>query len=654
VQATITTDGEHVLADIPYARGDGPEWAKMVPGARPIYEKREGRKDRFLYWQYSLTMDTCRAFRRVFGAQLTVLKPLSDWARLAIKAGETLEQMRDGATVKLSRTHEEAPFLAAAIEDRSYQASGVGFLTLARQAILGDEPGLGKTLQTLATLIECDARVTLVACPRTATRATWERETHRWAPGIATFVAQGTHAEREEEMGQFSDHALTAPGTRKMLIINNEMMRAKRYEVCSEGREQEKGEWPRACTSNSEHMKKQHKTVTEHDWPFLFQQTWDAVVIDEAHNMLASTANTMSKRITQGRYGAMLLRKRVGQDGLALALSGTPFRSNLTKGWGTLNWCRPDVFSSYWRFAETHFGVTQGRYAKVIQPDAKGKPAKIPKPLDEEAWDAAIRPYYLARTKALAAPDLPPIEYAGTPSELSENSGNYVWLDMDPKQAKAYRQMADMAEADVLNGTLIANGTLPEGTRLRQFAISYGAMDGEDFYPTLPSNKMDWLLEFMEEREGCDGKIVVGSQFTKIVHLIERELNKAGIRTLTLTGATSDKKRLELVQQFNDPDSAVQVAILNSIAGGESITLDACCDEMVIMDPLWTDDAEFQLVSRIHRVSRIHQVTVHRPISIGTVEEWMAVNTDEQRAVIQSAKPQARKVTALEAIRWGK
>ncbi len=656
MQATITTDGQHVLANIPYARGDGPKWAKLVPGAKPVYEKRPGQRDLFLHWSYPLTMDTCRSFRRVFGGQLTVLKPLSDWARAAIKAGEALEDFRSGTRLNLSdgRTVREAPFLAAAIGDRPYQSSGVGFMMLANQCILGDEPGLGKTVMTLATLIECDAKVILVGCPRTATRATWEREVKRWAPSIATFVAQGSHAQREKVMGEFSDHALIADGQRKMLIINNEMVRAKRYEVCPDGMKQDvKGNWPRSCTINSEHMKK-HKTVTEKDWPFLFEQAWDAVVLDESHNLLASTANVQSKRITQSRYGAMLLRKRVRDGGLAIALSGTPARSNLTKLWGTLNWCRPDVFGSFWGFAQTHFGVTKGRYANVIQPDKDGKPAKVPKPLDDAAWDAAIRPYYLARTKALAAPDLPPIVYTGTPSEMSGNSGNYVWLDMEPKQARAYREMASLAEANIRNGMLTANGTLAEISRLRQFAISYGMMDGEDFRPTLPSNKIDWILQFMEEREGCDGKIIVASSFTQIVHLIERELNNAGIRTLTLTGATSDRKRMDLVTQFNDPDSAVDVAILNSRAGGESITLDACCDEMIIIDPLWTDDAQFQLVSRIHRVSRIHQVIIHRLISIGTAEEWIALNTDEQRAVVQSAKPQAQRDAALEVVTWGR
>ena len=648
MQADITTDGKRILAKIPWAGGRGKEWAKLVPGRTPLRDA----DDKFVCWTYPLTMDTCRTFRRVFQGQLTVRTPLAEWAREAIKAGEVLEEMRDGAAANMMRVPIEAPFLAEAINDRPYQGGGVGFMSIARQCILGDEPGLGKTLQTLATLIECDAKTILVGCPRTATRATWERETERWAPGIATFVAQGDRNSREKVMGAFSDHALIEPGMRKMLIINNEMIRAKKYWTCDNDASDYRWYEPPGSKDGCG-MNHKHKQGIEYQWPFLFHQTWDAVVIDEAHNLLASTANVGSKNITQGRYGAMQIRKRVRDGGLALALSGTPFRSKLTKAWGTINWCRPDVFTSFWNLAETHFGVAQGRYSRVIQPDNEGNPAKVPVPLDPEAWDAMLRPYYLARTKKIAAPDLPDITYAGTPSAENPDSGNYVFLDMDPKQQKAYRDMSALAEAKIKGGTLSAIGTLAEITRLRQFAVSYGRMDDEEFVPSLPSEKIEWVLNFMQEHEGCDGKILIASQFTRIVHLIEDALNKAGWRTLTLTGATTDRGRLDFKTKFNDPDSGIHAGIINSIAGGESITLDSDCDEMIIVDPLWTDHQEFQLVSRIHRVSRIHNVIIHRLISTGTTEEWMVATTEEQKKVIQSSKPQARRDMALEAIRYG-
>lgn len=643
MRAEITTDGERILAKIPWANGQGKEWSKLVPGRKPVRNEH----DKFVCWAYPLTMDTCRKFRQVFGSELVVAPALSAWARAAIAAGEALEDLRDGATAQFERVQRLSPFLHAAMMDRKYQISGAAFLALGGQVILGDEPGLGKTLQTLAALLETGCKTILVVCPRTATRAVWERETNRWAPGIATFVAQGSRAEREEEIGAFTDHSVEIEDTAKMLIINKEMVRAKRVEVCPDGRmPNRRGEFPDSCMDDSDHLKR-HFNQNQADWPDVFGIVWDAVVLDESHHLLASTANVQSKHITQGRYGAMLLRRNIKPMGLALALSGTPFRSNLTRAWGPLNWCRPDVWTSYWTFAGNHFGVTKGKYGMVV---AGG--VKVPKPLDDKAWDAALRPYYLGRTKKIAAPDLPDITYTGSPHPDHPDAGNYVWVDMEDKQSVAYGTMRDLAEAEVRGGTLTANGTLAEITRLRQFANSYGKMMDEDFVPSLPSSKIEWLLQFLEEHEGCDGKVLVASSFTSIVNMTAATLRKEGYNTLTLTGETNDRGRSELVSRFNDVDDPVQVAILNTTAGGEAITLDGACDDLVIIDPPWTSDAEYQLVSRIHRVSRIHKVFVHRLVTPGTVEEWMVLNSDEQRKVISSNKPQARRKSALEAITW--
>jgi SNF2 family DNA or RNA helicase len=622
-----------------------------------VYEKVDGLdKDKFKHWSYPLTMETCRTFRRIFGSELTVRNALSDWARAAIAAGEQLEQLRDGASAALPRVESESPFLHAAMMDRPYQPAGTAFMVLAGQCILGDEPGLGKTLQTLGALIESDSKDILVGCPRTATRNVWERETRRWAPNIQVFVAQGTRAEREAAMDGYAAFRKNWPDIQCMLVINNEMIRAKRYQQCKLTKDWKKDGNPYAAWSKIKRpygsCKKDHphRTVAEYEWPFLFKRKWDAIVIDESHNLLASTYNVGSKSITQGRYGAMKLRRRLRPEGLALALSGTPFRSKLTKGWGTLNWCRPDVFRSYWNFAGHHFGVEQGKYGQVV---AGG--AKVPKPVDQEAFDAMLRPYYLARTKELAAPDLPPVLFVGNPPESDPEGMHGIWLDMDPKQKKSYQSMAALAEARLRGGLLTANGTLAEITRLRQFATAHGRMEGNTFVPDLPSNKVDWILEFLMEREGHEEKVLIASSFTQIVHLVSECIEKEFKgEVLRLTGATTDRGRVEIKDRFNDPDDDARVLVVQSKTGGEAITLDGCCSDLVIIDLPWTSDEENQLVARIHRVSRVHQVMVHRLFSLGSVDGWMAAYSDEQRAVIESNKPKARKRTALEAITWHK
>lgn len=628
MKAQVTTNGKKIMARIDYASGQGPKAAKRVPGAKAEWDKTV-TPNIFLGWSYPLSMDTCRALRKEFGDELEILPALADWARAEIARETSLEEFREEqlAKVDFPRVRAEAPQLLKAMMNRKYQLAGTAFMLAGKQVILGDDPGLGKTLQALAAMIENDAHDILVACRRTATRTVWERETLRWTD-IVPFVAQGTRAEREQVMKEYDRNF----SNRRMMIINIEMVRAKRTEVCPDA--------PDGVCAFGErppygHVK--HEYHSEPDWPFLTEQGWDAIIFDESHNLLASTANVQSKRITQARFGAVQIRKKLRPGGLAIALSGTPFRSKLEKGWGTLNWLRPDVFSGYWKWAEQHFGVEQGRYGKVV-----GNGDKVLEPRDPQAWDRMLRPYYLKRTKAEAAPDLPPIIFAGTPIDpADENSPCYVHLEMSPEQAKAYWQMESLAEATLDTGTITATGVLAEITRLRQFATAnhIHGQGRQHLVPTLPSNKIEWLIDFMQEREGTGQKVVIASSFTSMVELAADTIrHQCNMEVLTLTGATSDRDRADLVARFQDPNDSLQVVCLNRDAGGESITLDAA-DEMVVLDMPWVSDRDEQLNARIHRVSRIHQVTIYRLISIDTIDQWLANLNDEQREVVKNASP---------------
>lgn len=617
------TQGQRILADIPYNLRD---MSKQIPGRKPLWDKTGPGKDKWIGWTYPLTMDTCRSFRRVFGQALDILPPLAEWAREALKREAELEAARTGV-VSLDKLSHTAPRLAAALEDRPYQKTGAGWMALNNGGLLGDQPGLGKTLQTLATLVEKGCREILVFCPRTATRVVWAAEANRWT-AIAPFVCQGSRAERERVYKTFSEIPLPTP---RMLICNTEMMRMK-PEVCPDG--------PLSrCRHGKDAKDKLHqKNIPE--WAFLFGQKWDAIVVDESHQALASQYNTMSKNITQVRYGAMKLRKLVRPGGVAISLSGTPARSDLKKFWGQLNWVEPEVFTSFWRFAETHFEVTEGSYGKEIgslQPDGTRKV----EPLDPENFARALRPYFLAREKAEVAPDLPPIFYAGTPIHEDEPDGPcYVQIPMEGKQAEAYDRMVKLAEADVQGGRLLATGLLAEITRRRQFALAYGKIQlGGEFYPAAPSNKLDWVMEFLREKQG-NGKVVIASTFTRFVNFMADEIRKefGDEAVRTLTGATPDAARQALVRDFQDPDqSKFWIAVINMQAGGVAITLDAA-DDMVLTDLPWTSDEEQQLVDRIHRVSRVHNVTVYRLVSQGTTEEWMAGLTETQRRLLRAAK----------------
>lgn len=623
----LTADGRRIRAV-----GAPPHKAKTIIGA----SFRRSQMD----WTFPLTLDTCYELREVFGYKMKVEEPLGDWARAEMARADAMEAARDERSIpSLPRVSALAPDLATAILARRYQAQGARWSLEGQHVLLGDEPGLGKTLQGLAVVLESGAKRILVSCPKTAAYSVWERETRRWAPTIYIYRAQGTWTNRRVELEAFlKDTENADDGEQHMLIINTEMMRIIR-ERCPDHGTRLKNCHEKVVKTKKGEGHRHEYNITQ--WPELSQEIeWDAIIVDESHNALAGVASTRSKNVTQVRYGAMHIRRSLAQDGIAIAMSGTPFRSKLTKSWGTLNWLEPGKFTSFWNFAEKHFGADW----------AEGKKA-APEPLDLDAFHAELRGYYLARTKAEVAPDLPPITYAGTPSDDNPDGPNAVWVDMGEEQTRLYEEMRDLARVRLENGEVTAVGVLAELTRLRQFACSAarlgepGTKDEMTVYPIQPSTKLEWIQEFMCEREDTPAKVVVASSFTKLIDMYAAALKP--YNPLVITGSTSQRNREKAVELFqDDPDR--KLLIINSFAGGEAITVDAA-DELIFVDLPWTSDQAKQVESRIHRVSRIHNVIVYRLLVPGTVEERINNITQEQRNILEAASPKAVEV-ALDLI----
>lgn len=276
-----TTDRKRIhTRGIPFAMKDK---AKSISGFAPRFDKTV-TPSKFLGWSYPLTIDTCHALRRVFGRDLLIHAPLSEWYREEMQRLNAIEEIRSGEKAEMPRVLAQLPEMYAAIQARQYQTIGAAFIKHGEAVCLGDDPGLGKTIQTLAALVEKGCQRILIACPKTTTSAVWSREVNKWAPNIMPFVAQGTRLQRDAAMAAFEDTPYLGP---KMLIINTEMVRTKKEEQCPDGRVEEessfrgkvKKEWPWDCRKDDAHMRR-HKTAYLPEWPFLFQYPWDAIVMD--------------------------------------------------------------------------------------------------------------------------------------------------------------------------------------------------------------------------------------------------------------------------------------------------------------------------------------------------------------------------------------
>jgi SNF2 family DNA or RNA helicase len=641
---------DRIAAVIPFAFGK--DARKRVPGSNPIWD-RTVFPERFRFWSYPLTMHTCRRFREEFGNDLDIGPELWKWSWDNRRTEESLEELRaGGADVDLPVVRADAPELWNALLARPYQIEGAAFIVKGKNVCLGDEPRLGKTYQALAAVVESASESVLIACPRTAVRSVWYRKIKELI-GEEAFVAQGDHATRADIIEQFH----RTPGPR-FLIINKEMMRIRRMYRCKL-REDEADEWVKVKGHRNPvpkikgvvgwpersqrpghkggcYKSHRHDSVEYPEFPGLFSKPFDMIILDESHHALATTKHVISANISQIRLGAMNLP--LATDGIKVASSGTPFRSSNLKAWGTLNWLRKDVFSSFWRFAEEHWGTTPTGFqgAKVI-----GKKLK-----DEDKFRDALRPYYLARTKAQVAPHLKPIEYAGSHPPGHPDGPVGVYLDMVTesgtltRQGKAYKQMEEMGLATLANGKrLTANGVLAELTRLKQFSSAYGTWRMNTFYPDAPSVKLEWILDFLAEREALDGKVVIATQFTKFAKFYAKRIRAAGWEVVTITGETTDQRRLDVQDLFMQPDGP-RVCIINMFAGGEAIDLSSA-DEMIICDEPWSAHIIEQTENRIQNLAKRQQLTVYRLRAAGTIEQDIAGMTSEQLADLLAGKPEA-------------
>jgi SNF2 family DNA or RNA helicase len=572
----------------------------------------------------------CRKFRDEFGADLNIGPELWAWAQnerdreTQLHAAGSIRDMDVMAGITLDRIKDLAPTMWAAMTNRPFQPVASLYCAEAKQSLLADQPGVGKTIESLGALIEAGlcGRI-LVIAPLKSTQAVWEPEVHRWLSdykhGYSVTRVSGTNGKKLE--GLLAQHVAAAeenPAGLHFLIANAEMARVNHKGMrCPTMTCDGYQDW---CPDYTNHKGGE---PPKHPWLFFSEgprggkrkMLWDAIIADETHKWLI---NTRGKSASQVGYGMAHLATTDGN--FRIAMTGTPLKGKKHNLFGTLNWLRPDVYTSKWRWAGDYFIVEDTEYSKVIGDLAESR---------KEAFFRSLNSIMIRRTKT----ELRKANPAWMPPEKRYHD---VWVEMAPKQAKQYAAMEKSAEVELESGRLEANGILAEFTRLKQFASMAGDMVDGSFQPQMPSCKFDWLLEFLEER-GIEAKehhshrygplsdevqkVVVATPFTSMIDVWSKELARLGIRHTTITGKTKDALREMTLFQGDDN---YRVCLINTMAGGVSITLDAA-DDIVILGETWVPDDQEQVEDRVHRASNVeHQVDVWYVRTKDTVEEGIA------------------------------
>jgi hypothetical protein len=598
-------------------------------------------------WSIPLSVAACLLLRERFGERLRIDSSLSSWYREEVGTGVRMAKLGASADAELFRVPALAPALSAAFSARTYQRVGARFIAEGKRVLLADEMGLGKTLQAIGGVLESGVPGPyLVVAPKTATEAVWGRELLRWLDDGAVATFPEGRAARERVWSELEGLARPLYAT-LWVVVHPEMARVKSWWICREcGSETAVANVKKLqCQKDADGNWFGHdprRTETRHDmeWPQLFEREWGAIINDESQRSLLRRRKTP----TQVRNG--MLQLRVREDGLKIASTGSPFNSRGELLWGTLNWLRPDKYSAFWSWAETFYEVGTDGYGRTI--------GNL-RPNREEILWRGLDALVLRRTKTEVAPDLPPKTYIGTPLN-DETAVHGVWLPMEGEQAKVYLQMFDDSVSTLEGGDLSAIGVLAELTRLKQLASASGRIeermvkekcarpeecpngDGPKphthevlrkfMIPQMPSNKIEYIIQMLDEMgypESPAGKVVIVSQFTKLLGLVREALSP--IATCSITGDVSQVQRDRIIQDFN-ARGGPHIMLLQTKTGGVAITIDSA-DHMVFLDETWVPDDQEQAEDRIHRVSNPRPVFYHYLRSLGSIDSAIAEANSE-------------------------
>jgi SNF2 family DNA or RNA helicase len=330
--------------------------------------------------------------------------------------------------------------------------------------------------------------------------------------------------------------------------------------------------------------------------PELAETSWDMIIADEVHRL-------QNRKSQQTR--ALKKIRKVGQK---FGMSGTPVTGAPHKYWSYLNWLRPDLFGSYWKFYNQYVDYD------IIYPQGFHK---ITGPKNADKLLEIVTPFTVRHLKKEQCCEHHP---EGVMPWLPDKYYDPRYVDLLPIQRKAYNQMKKDLIAWVgkhENQPLVAPIMIAQMIRLQQFAVAYASVGpGGEVWLSEPSSKLDMLMEILEDNE--DEPIVVWSQFKQAIYLLEERCKRAKIPILLYTGdnrATRDAN----VQSFASGGARVFAGTIS--AGGVGVDgLQKASSTCVFLDRLWSAHLNKQAEDRLWRDGQQNAVQVIDLIARNTVD----------------------------------
>ncbi len=293
------------------------------------------------------------------------------------------------------------------------------------------------------------------------------------------------------------------------------------------------------------------------------------------------------KNVFSQRYKAVIKLKATNR----LALTGTPIENNTSELYAQMSFVNPGFLNGL-----NHFKTN---YCTPI--DVHGN-EEISRELRKR-----LAPFILRRLKKDVLEELP------------DKEEEIIYCVMDKQQHDAYEatrircreKVMNQIEKDGLNKSAIH--VLEGLTKLRQLCNSPSMVGLQG-----PSIKLKELVRYITQKTGQE-KILVFSQFVKMLTLIENELKAHDIDYKYLDGSSTQKQRENNVKDFKN-DESVRVFLISLKAGGVGLNLTEA-QTVFIVDPWWNPAVENQAIDRCYRIGQKKNVMAYRMICKDTIEE---------------------------------
>jgi SNF2 family DNA or RNA helicase len=297
------------------------------------------------------------------------------------------------------------------------------------------------------------------------------------------------------------------------------------------------------------------------------------------------------------------------KTGHRLCLTGTPMENHLGELWAQFDFLMPGFLGDSASFKKTY------RTPIEVHGDSEQR----------ERLSKRLRPFMLRRTKQEVATELP------AKTEIIRS------VPLHPKQAALYESIRITMEKKVRDA--IANKGLARShitildalLKLRQTCCDPRTLALKEAQKINESAKLDLLMEMLPEQLEEGRRILIFSQFTRMIALMEKELKTYNIAYTKLTGQT--RKRDEAIERFKNGE--VDVFLISLKAGGVGLNLTEA-DTVIIYDPWWNPAVESQAADRVHRIGQDKPVFVYKLLTENTVEEKILAMQQKKRALADS------------------